>query len=374
MAFHSIDGANDFARHQKAIQQLDTEAFAVQFSSDEAECALHVTADEVSRLLRDRRQSQADTCLWINLWGWGAKNEDIVKVLAQHYNITPRLAHTICPRFHGSKVSALAQMSALDVVGGSSSEILEKTEFPKVSYSKSSEQQHGPTSRIPTSIGGIARSLWHYCAVDYGRSYICLSWNALFFTADVSGVTDPGKPAAVRIWSSILICDDGTVLSSFECPTHLSPQAQLAVRKNQLNIFSHLSKHAVLNADRENALMQINIRSFSSSAKRERSTEASEMASSLFYYLLDDWISIYYQSIGGETSYRHKLQVLRQEMEKFANVKQVTMLHNIGRELSVLRAVYRSYQSVIERLLQKHRRHGLQRPRLSIHNQAHRRG
>ena len=82
------------------------------------------------------------------------------------------------------------------------------------------------------------------------------------------------------------------------------------------------------------------------------------MSSLLFYYLFDDWVSIYYQAIGGEDSYRDKLHILRRNMEKSADVNHVTTLHTIGRELTVLRAVYRSYQSIVERIIQRSRRRG----------------
>lgn len=194
---------------------------------------------------------------------------------------------------------------------------------------------------MSTNIADIANDLGHFCIVDYGRCYVCICWNALFFLPNECEQSGIGKPTAIRVWSSLPLCDDGTVVSTFECPPDLGLKAKIAIRNNQLNIFTHLSKHDALRGS-ENALMQINIRPFNSSASSSHPIDGSDMASSLFYYLFDDWVNIYHQAVGGQHSYRNQLETLRQKMIDSAKIEQVTTLYRIGRELSVLRAVYHS--------------------------------
>lgn len=355
MALHDIDHEENYDNYFAELRRPETKNFAVSFDAKEASCAVNISTDEVSTILQGRnRDNEKQPCLWLNLWGWDPEHQEILKILSRYHEISPRLTHVLCPRLNET-TPVKAQLKAADQVANSRN----ANSFEKPSTSplteKPLQESVQPKRKMPTGIGDIAKDLWHFCTVDFGRHYICICWNALFFSADNHDQASTVKPKAIRVWSSLLFCDDGTVVSTFEAPAGLSPRAMLGIRNNQLNIFTHLSKYGALSS-KKNALMQISIRPFHSLEDSASFVNDSDMASLLFYYLFDDWLNIYYQAVGGEHSYRNQLETLREKMIESANVNQVTTLHRIGKELSVLRAVYRSYQSIIERIVQRHRR------------------
>lgn len=353
-----IDGANSFQQCRDRLLSATAQNFLVDFDAESAACGINVTAQDTLDLVQQRGQRTKKSCLWINLWGWNHGHSAIVKVLAKEYGISPRLAHTMCPTSDQPSMSS-------NTTRGVGSEPPKSPDAQSIKSALSSSGQSVPlqgvqevqqVTRMPTTIAEIAQGLWNYCTVDFGESYVCICWNALFFVGGAPVPPRPGKPGAIRIWSSLLICSDGTVCSTFECPPGLDHRTQLKIRQNQLNIFSYLSRHGATAFANSNALLQIKIRSFDPpSGIQNRSSECSEMASLLFYYLFDDWLSICYQAIGGQHSYRSKLQALRDAMEESASVHQITSLHTIGRELTTVRAIYKSYQSILERLVRKHR-------------------
>ena len=357
MTLQNIDQADKYEKLHADLRLPTTRNFVVLFDTNEASCTRNVPTDEVSAIVHNRqREGEGQSCLWLNLWGWDDQHEEIIKTIAKHYDLSPRLTHFLSPR-----PSRIGQMEPQQQADPKCPTVPTYNTLDKLSVSAPSDglslQAIHPRPRMPTSIADIASDLWHFCTVDYGRRYVCICWNALFFLPDEPEQNCVGKPNAIRVWSSVLLCDDGTVVSTFESPRILSLKAKIAIRQNQLNIFTHLSKYGAL-CGSENALMQINIRPFNSSARSSSVVSGSGLASSLFYYLFDDWVNIYYQAVGGPHSYRNQLESLRQSMINSAKVEQVTKLHHIGRELSVLRAIYQSYQSIIERIVQRHRRAG----------------
>ena len=89
--------------------------------------------------------------------------------------------------------------------------------------------------------------------------------------------------------SSVLLCDDGTVISIYDTPEDAQPQELETIRRNQVNILDNLSKQ--YDASLQNPLFQVNIRPMSASngETNEEYTDTFSIASRLFYYLFDDW-------------------------------------------------------------------------------------
>ena len=352
---YDIDQADNYDKIYADLRRPETKNFIVVFGAAGASCTVNVSSDEASGIFSDHHtKQQGGSCLWLNLWGWDGRHEQMVRMVAKHYGLSPRLTHVLCPKSNNRAQAEVQHLSSYKVTTSSAIGESEKLGISTSTSGVSIQHQIQPKSHMPTSIADIADSLWHFCTVDYGARYVCICWNALFFLPNGNQQVSAGKPNAVRVWSCVLLCDDGTVVSTFECPPDLRPEAVLGIRNNQLNIFMHSSMHGIQRGS-ENALMQINIRTFSSSADHTPAADNLNVAHSLFYYLFDDWMSIYYQAVGGQHSHRNQLELLRQKLTDSAKVENVTTLHRIGRELSVLRAVYKGYQSIIERLVQKHR-------------------
>ena len=345
-----IDEGIAFDEARAELGLPETRNFAVIFNAERASSTSNIPSNGISEYLRARQSNDSkEPCLWLNLWGWHVEHQQIIKLIARHYEISPRLMNVICPV---QQNTGNAKVDNKDAQRGLARG-MDETEGTSVSSYEMDTTPFHQKGRMPNSIADIADDLWHFNTVDYGRRYVCVCWNALFFFPD-EGERTNGKPNAIRVWSALLLCDDGTVISTFENPEGLSPKAITAVRNNQINIFTHLSKHGAARRGR-NMLMQIAIRPFHLPDMSNHSIHACDLASLLFYYLFDDWINIYYQVVGGENSYRNQLEKLRRKMIDSPDVSQVMTLHNIGRQLVVLKAVYRSYQTIIERIVKKHR-------------------
>lgn len=337
--------AFNFCQHQ--LQLDEASSFVVSFASEHARCSLNLDQNSLRTLLDARNHvTSRQECVWINLWGWQPEHHAMIKEIALRYNVSPRLTHILCPQTNGSAVH-VPHVKDREAVGYHRHNDIEKASTP---MTEAERAELDPSCQQLTSIADVANDLWHFFTVDFGSRYICIAWNALFFTSESNISVPDGKPNAVRIWSALLLCDDGTIISVFESPPHLSDLLTQRIRWNQLNVFRHLSR-IYLRQAAQNALMQVTIRSESAPP----SWTPHEIASLVFYYLSDDWLNIYAQVTGGEHSYRHQLEQLRESMIVSAEVELVRTLHQVGKQLTTLKLVYKSYQAVVERLLERHR-------------------
>lgn len=126
----------------------------------------------------------------------------------------------------------------------------------------------------------------------------------------------------------------------------------LRIGRNQMNIFKDLSS---VNENKRNALLQTAIRTTQAQHRPSSRSDVLETASLLFYYLFDDWINLFSQVSGSEHSYRHQLELLRRETIENPESSQIDRVHQLGRQLSSLRSICKSYQSLIEQLLRSQR-------------------
>ena len=177
---------------------------------------LNLSLDDFDQITQHRKQSVDEfPCLWLNLCGWTPKQESITQKIAKQYQLSPRLAHFMCPWSNSV------------------------TQAPPSSTASTLPSDLKSTQTF--SFANTFNAVWHFCTVDFGRHYICLGWNALFFLQRAPNATYQSKPNAVRIWSSVLICDDGLVVSVFEAPPFADPELVSRVRQNQVNVFRSLS-------------------------------------------------------------------------------------------------------------------------------------
>jgi hypothetical protein len=244
------------------------------------------------------------------------------------------------------------------------------------------------------TFGKVVESLWHFCSVDFGRRYIYIGFNALYSlpekktktpgendaaatddrdSAPADATKSNSKPSGQRIWSSLLICDDGTVVSVFERPDGFDGPTHHETRRNILNVFRHLSQQHNHDNTKE-ALMKVRVRWNDNSSNLATGYDRKEAASLLFYYLFDDWVSTFKLIAQVEHPYREKLETLRQQMLEAAKVSLVQQVHDVGRQLTVLKLMYQSYELIVSRLIQSQRmitdpRLGPLSPRQPLHEQ-----
>jgi hypothetical protein len=118
--------------------------------------------------------------------------------------------------------------------------------------------------------------------------------------------------------------------------------------------------------------MKVGIRWNESSQTSDGAYSATEAASLLFYYLFDDWLSTYGLIARREHPYRDKLEQLREAMTRSAKVDLVSQIHNVGRQLTVLKLMYQSYELIVWRLLHRQRlnKNAMGRVQLEHHSRS----
>lgn len=335
--FHDVSGS---------LESAQVHNFAIQFDAQAALGSLNLDANQVQRLLDSRNEGATkSSCLWINLWGWNEDHEDIIKRVAKYYQLSPRLAHFLCPGGSRSAPGSTPKPNRKKDATFEEAKRLEEANSSNSSELAAMEQ--APEPQIG-SFTDIVNALWHFCTVDFGRRYLCIGWNALFFLPNTGSVAQSSKPNAIRVWSSLLLCDDGTIISVFETPSTAGLDLS-RIRHNQVNVLRNLSRSYHANS---NLLMQVLVRPVQSTA--DSSPQAAfEMASLLLYYLFDDWLNLFGQVSGSKHSYRHQLERIRAELIDSPRQEQVNTLHQVGRQLSALKSICRSYESIIERILHR---------------------
>jgi hypothetical protein len=392
---YNLDHEADFNACEARLKLPATGNFVVRFDNSVAECAVDVDQTEVLKWLqRDATDRPANKqALWLNFWVSESQRATI-EAVAGKYDISPRLAGLMCPKTASTRDAASnanntgTSGSSSDSSGGTASSSASTPKTPGQATDVelgiyppfAAATTQGPGQRDSSSdltFGNVVKKLWHFCSVDFGRHYIYVGFNSLFFLPEVQDqqakpaprhpisasfnvATGAHKeadtrPSGERIWSSLLICDDGTIISVFERPSR--PEALLVARRNVLNVFHHLSRQHFEDG-KQDALMKVRVRWNEHSRDATTASagyDAREASSLLLYYLFDDWQSTYKLIARVEHPYRRRLQDMRNLMFEAAHVEHVKQVHEIGTQLTVLKLMYQSYELIVSRLLHSRR-------------------
>ncbi|KAK5467589.1 hypothetical protein LTS15_000562 [Exophiala xenobiotica] len=343
-----LDDELSFGKCVARLKSPDTENFIVRFDSDGANCAVDAKEDAALEWLQPENRADHQV-VWLNFWASSSQKGTIAAV-AKKYGLSPRLTGLLFP--------ATASAPSTGTTGTSNGAVA----TPGITKDKNThltDLEKGATRTVRTpqpgwkgiSFGDVVNNLWHFCSVDFGRHYIYVGYNALLPGAEN---THKSKPSGQRIWTSLLLCDDGTVISVCERPTMPTPEALERTRFNVLNVFKHLSSLHDQD-DAQDALMKVRVRWNEHSAKSRTGYSETEAASLLFYYLFDDWLSTYALIARQEHPYRENLEKMREQMFKAADVSLIQQVHNVGRQLTVLKLMYQGYELIVSRLLHRQR-------------------
>lgn len=131
------------------------------------------------------------------------------------------------------------------------------------------------------------------------------------------GDTGDNYPEGHRLWTWLILCDDGTIISLHEPLSHRTAftpneyQAQIGiVRRNILTIFRSLSR-APEAINRTSMEKSKGLGSLDELPFRVHRTDLTESEPSLlFYYLFDDWYSSWSLAIERQHPYKKKLRQL----------------------------------------------------------------
>jgi Mg2+ and Co2+ transporter CorA len=368
---YDLDQADDFAEVTAKVSDLTTHNFSVSLTADKVTLSTNLSDDDILDLASASTQDRPCVCRWLNVWALDEEEKKAFLKLLQRYGVSPRLAHMLCLSKRPTKehLATEAARTHSDSPRFGKSNYLEKTSQISSKSSASSPETSNNTLQNGSmpEVLDITRDLWHFCTIDWGRHYVCIGYNALF-NRTVAGPKSSGKPDVIRVWSSLLLCDDGTVISTFETPPDARPSDIARIRKNQLSILINLS-HCHGSSIPPNPMFQFDIRPNTKLHLQHTNSPANQpvfqsfsegfdpfiTASSLFYYLFDDWRATFDLVSGRQHPYRNKLDKLRLKMTHLAEAEDIEALHEIGRQLNVLQRVYRSYETIIDRLLQRQR-------------------
>lgn len=353
-----LDKESSFGECAARLKSPDTENFAIRFNAGSAKCAVDVSQEEALKWLQPGNRTE-NQVVWLNFWA-SSMQKPTIAAIAKKYGLSQRLTGLLCPVRKSaplSSTSPTATSSGAPTTANGAPRNAPTSDVEKgVSHTSSQAVQSNPK---PSGLQGISFSnvvddLWHFCSVDFGPRYIYVGYNALFSLPSTERRNDNNitKPAGVRVWTSLLICDDGTVISVFEKPTR--SEAHKVARRNMLNVFRHLS---VLHDqdDAQDSLMKVRVRWNDHSETSGNGYSESEAASLLFYYLFDDWMSTYAMIARLEHPYRDTLEELRKSMFEAAEIDLIKKVHNVGRQLTVLKLMYQSYELIVSRLLYRQR-------------------
>lgn len=353
-----IDRRDQFDYCVSKLENVKTKNFFVRFNATKALCSVDIDDGRIALLLSETGAVDDFTTRWINFWGWNQDQSASLDVIAKRYGLSPRLMDLFWPKGssphpnHEKPMATPAEpRTFLNVRPASTS----STDIEKgVSTTTSSLSSSSASSGMPL-FAQVIDHLWHFCSVDWGEHYLYIGFNALLTTAGRAPDVGSDRPAGHRIWTSLLLCDDGTVITIFENPPpNLENDSAVvnSIRRNVLNVFRHLSQlHMSSSAP---SLSRVTIRP--AHADRPATKEVrDEMASLLFYYLFDDWLTTYALIAQREHPYRAQLEMIRKRMFESADVALIESLHHLGRQLTVLKLMYKSKELIVRRILQRSR-------------------
>ncbi|KAI9699132.1 MAG: hypothetical protein M1836_003321 [Candelina mexicana] len=370
----NFDDKEVFPRYATRAKAADSRNFVIDFGKDEAWAAFDLQLEEWLALLHKERPASLNT-RWVNIWA-PDKQKDVVKALAAHYGLSPRLLALMCSEplkpvhtrtFAKSRFQEFRQSFQHPhhkVITEDSDDIEEQIEMQGVESSTTAR------SGLDLNHYRIVDEVWHYNSVDWGDKYLCVGYNSLH---NIKIGEDPtfssysrkrDLPHGIRLWTWLMLCYDGTVITvnedpfPMQCPPPTNQgEAIVGIRRNMLNVFNQLSKVNHTEAS-ENPLSILPIRRTVQSthtveAKSTGSSQSRDAPSLLFYYLFDDWYTTLSIVIRTEHKYAAELSKLRDLFLDKPALEHIEELHHVGRQLAVLKRMYQSYETIIERVLER---------------------
>jgi Mg2+ and Co2+ transporter CorA len=163
------------------------------------------------------------------------------------------------------------------------------------------------------------------------------------------------QPEGKRLWSWLVLCDDGTVISIHEpLPLDISQKELVIVRHNLFTVFRSLSISHTAEASTSDSQLGPGGGGLDDLPFRHLHTQHASIhgdPSLLFYYLFDDWYSSYDFVVGRGAPYSTRMRNLRNEMHREPKLSHLSTLHSLTRQLSILKRLYESKRVILDNIL-----------------------
>ncbi|GKZ18244.1 hypothetical protein AbraIFM66951_000417 [Aspergillus brasiliensis] len=366
-AFCDIDNESNLKAYLKLLKDSQTRNFVLDFGNDDAWCAVNLDQGDVAAMLRKPSSGGLLTRLSSNIWA-PEQQKDLIKTLTNHYGVSERLQGLMCTdpverpskpqvppepqrnNFRSNNIDRSRRSPPDDVEGNALQNLRHPEEIAALAAFRG------------ITFGNVIDQIWHFCSVDYGARYTCVGYNSLFVIPQTDQHNGRELPDGKRLWTWLILCDDGTVICMQENPfpglsgpSEKELQAVLGVvRRNIQLIFAGVSKQHFASSESD-SLVTIRVRPLLEGGPEQVSIKQEDGPSLLFYYIFDDWVSSYALVAQREHKYGVSLNRLRQDMLSKPEVDLVHELHRLGRQLAVLRRLYQSYELIMMRILQRQR-------------------
>ncbi|KAL4816380.1 hypothetical protein BDW67DRAFT_162205 [Aspergillus spinulosporus] len=366
--FHDIDDPAHFREHLALLRNVQTQNFVLDFGNEDAWCAVNLEQQDVTALLTYDKPRCFGT-RWIHIWA-PEKQKNLIKAITNHYGVSERLQGLMCtdPVTRPSKPAAPPQPPRKSFQSKNSSKPVQVNVDEDLEDGHalrdlpSSEEIHAAASLRGLTFGHVVDQIWHFCSTDYGPKYTCIGYNSLYVVPKLRMTNGQGLPDGKRLWSWLILFEDGTVLSIQENPypdlTALSEREldalTAASRRNIQLIFRGVSRQHSATSEND-SLVTIRVRPLHDPDTSTASIKQDDGPSLLFYYIFDDWVSSYSLVAKREHGYSVDLDRLRSSMLDKPVVDLIDELHWLGRQLAVLKRLYQSYELIMTRLLQRQR-------------------
>ncbi|KAG0155039.1 hypothetical protein PDIDSM_612 [Penicillium digitatum] len=365
--FKNIDDKTQFYIAMRSLQDPLTRNLLLDFGNEEAWCASDLGTDELKRLLSKPR----DKCFgtrWINIWAPEEQKESI-RAITKSYGVSERLQGMMCTEpVHPTPKATTTPLPTKRTSHAPSdapsfqheADDAENALKHLVDPDKSPES----ASFKNLTFTQVTDQIWHFSSVDHGPRFhqTLVGYNTLFVIPTLSQSNGKDLPDGKRLWTWLIQCDDGTIISIQENPfarrkgvpiDEAKPVLDI-VRRNIRFIFAGVSRQHFAMSESE-SLITIRVRRFSDLGPDQANIKQEDGPSLLFYYIFDDWVSSYGLIAKREHKYGVALEKLRAQMLDRPVVDLVNELHWLGRRLAVLKRLYQSYELIMRRLLQRQR-------------------
>lgn len=180
--FRDFDLERNFDLFDRQTRNPRSRNFCLDFGEHEAFCAFDLDASSYDKLLNAPRTTQLHT-RWINVW-MPYMQKDLIRVLAGHFDFTPRLLGMMCsdpvpprPKSLHKKKSSSTLRSRLSQKSNKSVSITARAKEANEAYLDSessiamSELMHSTQLEIVQDLSHyqLVDDVWHWSTVDWGR-------------------------------------------------------------------------------------------------------------------------------------------------------------------------------------------------------------
>ncbi|GIK04445.1 hypothetical protein Aspvir_008528 [Aspergillus viridinutans] len=388
--FRDIDEETCFYAYNRRLRDAQTQNFVLDFGNDDAWCAMNLSQEDFGLLLR-KPILILTTSGRSNIWA-PEEQKDVIKEITSYYGVSERLQGMMCTDPVAAPLKGPAQVQSLRASFHRSIDRSHRPRMEDLEEAVSLKNLSDPddiqkaASFRGLTFAHVTNQIWHFCSVDHGPRYTCVGYNSLYVIPNVGISNGRDLPSGKRLWSWLILCDDGTVISIQENPyariSEPRPESEVksvlgVVRRNVQMIFSGASKQHSASSESD-SLVTIRVRASNDPRSDHVSIHQDDGPGLLFYYIFDDWVTSYALIAKREHKYGVLLDRLREDMLNKPVVDLVNELHWLGRRLAVLRRLYQSYELILTRVLQRQRllgdearsRHPRMPPGLIIHRES----